>query len=112
MLNTFLEKGLNKGEILSGAVDWVRDLMWVANILLHLHEEISRNLGYDFHVEQKEGAWKMLDELREAIMATYAHSFGYSRAQGDGSGILSQPLQDQLQDQNLFRESRRGHCLT
>lgn len=58
--------------------------MWIAYLLLQTQEEMLRNMAYDI-LEQGEDVRKMLDELREAIMVTDAHSFGYSRTTGDES---------------------------
>lgn len=86
--DTNTDKGPNKGDILDGAVSWMRDLMWITDLLLQTQEEMFRNLGYDV-LEQSEDVRKMLDELREALIVTDAHGFGYSRAQSDESDILS-----------------------
>lgn len=82
------EKGPNKGDILNGAVGWMRDLMWALHVKLQQESELAdliTSLGGQWPFEQTEEEKRMRSELLEAMDNNDPNSFTYSR--GPGSGL-------------------------
>jgi hypothetical protein len=82
------DRGPNKGDILNGAVGWVRDCMW----MLYKKEQEQDELRT--YIEQLGGTWpfdkteddnRMQTELIEAVERNGTSNFHYSR--GPGSGL-------------------------
>lgn len=81
------EKGPNKGDILNGAVSWMRDLMWALHVKLQQESELAdliTSLGGQWPFEQTEEEKRMRSELLEAMDNNDPNSFTYSRAPGSG----------------------------
>lgn len=82
------EKGPNKGDILNGAVGWMRDLMWALHVKMQQESELAElisSLGGTWPFEQTEEEKRMRTELLDAIEKNDPGSFNYSR--GPGSGL-------------------------
>ncbi|KAL4868306.1 hypothetical protein BDV12DRAFT_103644 [Aspergillus spectabilis] len=81
------EKGPNKGDILNGAVGWMRDLMWQLHIKIQQEAELAElisSLGGTWPFEQTEEEKRMRTEILDAIEKNDPGSFAYSRAPGSG----------------------------
>ncbi|KAE8153487.1 hypothetical protein BDV25DRAFT_24184 [Aspergillus avenaceus] len=81
------EKGPNKGDILNGAVGWMRDLMWALHVKLQQESELAEligNLGGTWPFEQTEEEKRMRTEILDALEKNDPSSFIYSRAPGSG----------------------------
>lgn len=80
------EKGPNKGDILNGAVGWMRDLMWALYLKLEREERLEAELSklHGKLFEKSEEEKRMESELRHAVERNDWHSFAYSRAPGSG----------------------------
>lgn len=81
------EKGPNKGDILNGAVGWMRDLMWALHVKLQQESELAEiisNLGGTWPFEQTEEEKRMRTEILDALEKNDPSSFTYSRAPGSG----------------------------
>lgn len=114
------EKGPNKGDILTGAVGWTRDLMWALYQKYVQDEELAQ------HISQLGGTWpfeltdderRMRSELMEAMEKNDASSFAYTRAHGTGlrvpkhTNMAGEPIQgsDQMSPQSLLELSPGFH---
>ncbi|PWY81864.1 GLCD gamma [Aspergillus heteromorphus CBS 117.55] len=81
------EKGPNKGDILNGAVGWMRDLMWSLHVKLQQESELAElisSLGGTWPFEQTEEEKRMRTEILDALENNDPSSFSYSRAPGSG----------------------------
>ncbi|KAI9655384.1 MAG: hypothetical protein M1821_005531 [Bathelium mastoideum] len=81
------DKGPNKGDILSGAVSWTRDLMWLLREKLHEQDQLKAQLstlGGTWDREESEEEKRMLTELELALSKSEPSDFFYSRANGSG----------------------------
>ncbi|KAF9885985.1 hypothetical protein FE257_012163 [Aspergillus nanangensis] len=81
------EKGPNKGDILNGAVGWMRDLMWALHVKLQQESELAElisSLGGTWPFEQTEEEKRMRTEILDALEKNDPSSFNYSRAPGSG----------------------------
>ncbi|KAH8693266.1 putative HLH transcription factor [Talaromyces proteolyticus] len=81
------EKGPNKGDILNGAVGWMRDLMWALHVKMQQEAELAElisSLGGTWPFEQTEDEKRMRTELLDAMDKNDPNSFNYSRAPGSG----------------------------
>jgi hypothetical protein len=81
------EKGPNKGDILNGAVGWMRDLMWALHVKMQQESELAElisNLGGTWPFEQTEEEKRMRTELLDAMDKNDPNTFTYSRAPGSG----------------------------
>ncbi|RAL00331.1 basic helix-loop-helix domain-containing protein [Aspergillus ibericus CBS 121593] len=81
------EKGPNKGDILNGAVGWMRDLMWALHVKLQQESELAElisSLGGTWPFEQTEEEKRMRTEILDALEKNDPTSFSYSRAPGSG----------------------------
>ena len=81
------DKGPNKGDILSGAVTWTRDLMWLLREKLHEQDQLKAQLstlGGTWDREDSEEEKRMLTELELALGKSEPSDFFYSRANGSG----------------------------
>lgn len=82
------EKGPNKGDILNGAVSWMRDLMWALHVKYQQEAELAEmisNLGGTWPFEPTEEEKRMRSEILEALEKNDPTSFSYTR--GPGSGL-------------------------
>lgn len=82
------EKGPNKGDILNGAVSWMRDLMWVLHVKFQQEAELAEligSLGGSWPFEQTEEEKRMRSEILDALENNDPSSFSYTR--GPGSGL-------------------------
>lgn len=82
------EKGPNKGDILNGAVSWMRDLMWALHVKHQQEAELAElisSLGGTWPFEQTEDEKRMRTEILDALERNDPSSFSYSR--GPGSGL-------------------------
>ncbi|KAJ5689731.1 hypothetical protein N7462_004123 [Penicillium macrosclerotiorum] len=82
------EKGPNKGDILNGAVSWMRDLMWALHVKYQQEAELAEmisSLGGNWPFEPTEEEKRMRSEILEALEKNDPSSFCYSR--GPGSGL-------------------------
>ncbi|KKK23125.1 hypothetical protein P175DRAFT_0433857 [Aspergillus ochraceoroseus IBT 24754] len=81
------EKGPNKGDILNGAVGWMRDLMWALHVKIQQEAELAElisSLGGTWPFEQTEEEKRMRTEILDALEKNDPSSFQYSRAPGSG----------------------------
>lgn len=86
------DKGPNKGDILNGAVSWMRDLMWMCHKSIQQQEELANALlecGGQLPFEITDDERRMQTELAEAMArideATgRPRTFTYSRTAGSG----------------------------
>ncbi|KAJ5660090.1 hypothetical protein N7507_006541 [Penicillium longicatenatum] len=82
------EKGPNKGDILNGAVSWMRDLMWALNVKYQQEAELAEmisSLGGTWPFEPTEEEKRMRSEILDALENNDPTSFSYTR--GPGSGL-------------------------
>ncbi|KAJ5086411.1 hypothetical protein NUU61_007718 [Penicillium alfredii] len=82
------EKGPNKGDILNGAVSWMRDLMWALHVKFQQEAELAEligSLGGAWPFEQTEEEKRMRSEILDALEKNDPSSFSYTR--GPGSGL-------------------------
>ncbi|KAJ6006385.1 hypothetical protein N7451_004329 [Penicillium sp. IBT 35674x] len=82
------EKGPNKGDILNGAVSWMRDLMWALNVKYQQEAELAEmisSLGGTWPFEPTEEEKRMRTEILDALENNDPTSFSYTR--GPGSGL-------------------------
>ncbi|KAJ5151911.1 hypothetical protein N7492_010206 [Penicillium capsulatum] len=82
------EKGPNKGDILNGAVSWMRDLMWALHVKYQQEAELAEmisNLGGAWPFEPTEEEKRMRSEILDALEKNDPTSFSYTR--GPGSGL-------------------------
>lgn len=81
------DKGPNKGDILTGSVSWIRDLLWLAHTKMQQEEELAeyiRSLGGKWPFEPTESEKRMRTELLGVFASNNISDFGYSRAPGSG----------------------------
>jgi hypothetical protein len=81
------EKGPNKGDILNGAVAWMRDLMWMLYLKEQQQAEILQQLerlGGSWHHEPTDEEQRMMSELQYAVNRNGTDNFSYSRGHGTG----------------------------
>ena len=114
------EKGPNKGDILTGAVGWTRDLMWA------LHQKYMQDDELAQHITQLGGCWpfeitederRMRSEVMAAMEKNDVGSFGYTRAHGSGlhvpryTNIAGDPVQgaDQISPGSMLELSPGFH---
>ena len=116
------EKGPNKGDILNGAVGWMRDLMWALHVKMQQESELAElisNLGGTWPFEQTEDDKRMRTELLDAMEKNDPNTFTYSRAPGSGlrvpkhTNIAGETVQNGagLSPQSLSPALRNGHWL-
>ncbi|KAI2790225.1 hypothetical protein POX_d05732 [Penicillium oxalicum] len=82
------EKGPNKGDILNGAVSWMRDLMWALHVKYQQEAELAEmisSLGGTWPFEPTEDEKRMRSEILDALEKNDPSSFSYTR--GPGSGL-------------------------
>lgn len=82
------EKGPNKGDILNGAVSWMRDLMWALHVKYQQEAELAEmigSLGGTWPFEPTEEEKRMRSEILDALEKNDPTSFAYTR--GPGSGL-------------------------
>jgi hypothetical protein len=82
------EKGPNKGDILNGAVSWMRDLMWALHVKYQQEAELAEmisSLGGTWPFEPTEEEKRMRSEILDALEKNDPTSFSYTR--GPGSGL-------------------------
>ncbi|RMZ80361.1 hypothetical protein DV738_g2857, partial [Chaetothyriales sp. CBS 135597] len=82
------EKGPNKGDILNGAVSWMRDLMWALQQKYAQEEELAQyiaSIGGSWPFGVTEDEKRMRTEVVDAIEKNGIDTFSYSRT--DGSGL-------------------------
>lgn len=82
------EKGPNKGDILNGAVSWMRDLMWALHVKYQQEAELAEmisSLGGTWPFEPTEEEKRMRSEILDALEKNDPSSFAYTR--GPGSGL-------------------------
>lgn len=82
------EKGPNKGDILNGAVGWMRDLMWALHVKIQQESELAElisSLGGTWPFEQTEEEKRMRSEILDSLERNDPSTFGYTR--GPGSGL-------------------------
>lgn len=114
------EKGPNKGDILTGAVGWTRDLMWA------LYQKYLQDEELEQHISQLGGTWpfqitdderRMRSELMDAMEKNDASSFAYTRAHGTGlrvpkhTNLAGEPVQgsNEMSPQSLLELSPGFH---
>ena len=81
------EKGPNKGDILTGAVGWTRDLMWALYQKYVQDDELAQHitqLGGTWPFEITEDERRMRTELMDAIEKNDVATFTYTRTHGSG----------------------------
>jgi hypothetical protein len=86
------DKGPNKGDILNGAVSWMRDLMWMLHMKIQQQEELMStitDLGGQVPIELTDDERRMQTELIEAmavndVVGSGASAFSYTRTNGTG----------------------------
>ncbi|KAK1828231.1 HLH transcription factor [Podospora conica] len=82
------DKGPNKGDILNGAVSWMRDLMWMLSVKLQQQEEMVNALhecGSSVPFEITDDERRMQTELMELLNQTDDGGYtSYSRTHGSG----------------------------
>lgn len=86
------DKGPNKGDILTGAVGWTRDLMWALHIKFQQETELAEyiaNLGGTYPFQHTEDEQRMRSELMHAMEKNNASSFHYTRGPGSGLRVPS-----------------------
>lgn len=97
------EKGPNKGDILNGAVGWMRDLMWALHTKIQQESELAElitSLGGTWPFEQTEEEKRMRTELLDAMEKNDPSTFQYSRGPGSGlrvpkhTNLAGEPLQN------------------
>ncbi|KAL1964264.1 hypothetical protein VTN77DRAFT_7084 [Rasamsonia byssochlamydoides] len=97
------EKGPNKGDILNGAVGWMRDLMWALHVKIQQESELAElitSLGGTWPFEQTEEEKRMRTELLDAMEKNDPSTFQYSRGPGSGlrvpkhTNLAGEPLQN------------------
>ena len=82
------DKGPNKGDVLNGAVGWMRDLMWSLHVKMQQESELAElitSLGGTWPFEQTEEEKRMRTEMLDAMDKNDPATFNYSR--GPGSGL-------------------------
>ncbi|RMD41149.1 hypothetical protein DV735_g3981, partial [Chaetothyriales sp. CBS 134920] len=82
------EKGPNKGDILNGAVSWMRDLMWALQQKYAQEEELAQyiaSIGGSWPFGVTDDEKRMRTEVVDAIEKNGIDTFSYSRT--DGSGL-------------------------
>jgi hypothetical protein len=106
------EKGPNKGDILNGAVAWMRDLMWLLYLKDQQQQELIQQverLGGSWHHEQTDEEARMIHELRYAVERNGRDNFSYSRGHGTGlrvpefTNFAGEPL-DGSKDDMLIKQ--------
>lgn len=85
------DKGPNKGDILNGAVSWMRDLMWMLHLKTQQQEELVNcivELGGRVPFELTDDERRMQTELLESMAKNEdsgsTSTFSYSRTAGSG----------------------------
>lgn len=81
------EKGPNKGDILNGAVAWMRDCMWMLYLKDQQQQALVRqieSMGGSAQMQHTDEEERMISELRNAVERNGRDNFAYSRAQGTG----------------------------
>ncbi|KAF2667427.1 hypothetical protein BT63DRAFT_292026 [Microthyrium microscopicum] len=81
------EKGPNKGDILNGAVAWMRDLMWIIDLRDRQHAELRQQfeaMGGTWPYQESDDESRMLSEMRQAIQRNGFENFHYSRHLNSG----------------------------
>lgn len=97
------EKGPNKGDILNGAVSWMRDLMWALHVKYQQEAELAEmisGLGGTWPFEPTEEEKRMRSEILDALEKNDPNSFSYTRGPGSGlrvpkhTNMAGDPVQD------------------
>ncbi|KAL5615477.1 hypothetical protein BROUX41_005522 [Berkeleyomyces rouxiae] len=81
------DKGPNKGDILNGAVGWMRDLLWMNLTLARQREELEntiREMGGTIPFELSEDESRMHSEIIDIMGKCDLSNFTYSRCTGSG----------------------------
>lgn len=81
------DKGPAKGDVLNGAVGWMRDLMWILHRKIQQESillETIESLGGSNPLQIREDELRMQSELLDAIQRNGVSTFEYSRANGSG----------------------------
>jgi hypothetical protein len=82
------EKGPNKGDILNGAVSWMRDLMWLLYDKVQTEKQlrayIENELGGAWPMVETEDDRRMAAELCNVVERNGIDRFKYSRTPGSG----------------------------
>lgn len=81
------DRGPNKGDILNGAVGWMRDLMWRCYEMEKQQEKLKKyieDLGGSWPFEKSEEERRMESELIDTVEQNGPNNFHYSRAPGSG----------------------------
>ena len=113
------EKGPNKGDILNGAVSWMRDLMWALHVKYQQEAELAEmisSLGGTWPFEPTEEEKRMRSEILDALERNDPSSFSYSRGPGTGlrvpkhTNLAGDPVQggDGLTPPNLSPSFHSG----
>lgn len=103
------DKGPNKGDILNGAVGWMKDLMWALHRKSEREKELRElitQLGGTYPFEETEEDRRMENELRRAIAKHEQGADGFAYSRGPGSTLrvpgftdyAGNPIQDGQSD--------------
>jgi hypothetical protein len=114
------EKGPNKGDILTGAVGWTRDLMWALYQKYVQDDELAQTisqLGGTWPFEITEDERRMRTELMDAIEKNDISTFVYTRTHGSGlrvpkhTNLAGDPIQgsNEMSPQSLIELSPGFH---
>jgi hypothetical protein len=102
------EKGPNKGDILNGAVAWMRDLMWMLYVKERQLQQVRgyfENSGTEWPIKLPEEEQRMMDELMNVVEKTGPNAFSYSR--GPGTGLFVPRFTD-IEGKSLNADERRS----
>lgn len=86
------DKGPAKGDVLNGAVGWMRDLMWILHRKIQQESillETIESLGGTNPLQIRDDELRMQSELLDAIQRNGVSTFEYSRANGSGLWVPS-----------------------
>lgn len=81
------DKGPAKGDVLNGAVGWMRDLMWILHRKIQQESillETIESLGGTNPLQIRDDELRMQSELLDAMQRNGVSTFEYSRANGSG----------------------------
>jgi hypothetical protein len=105
------DKGPNKGDILNGAVGWMRDIMWYIHLQhkeLEQAKELLESNGIDWPNQESEDEHRMRTELLDSIERNGPETFQYSRGHGSGLRVpkhttyAGDPLEPILKEEDGF----------
>ena len=86
------DKGPAKGDVLNGAVGWMRDLMWILHRKIQQESillETIESLGGTNPLQIRDDELRMQSELLDAMQRNGVSTFEYSRANGSGLWVPS-----------------------